>query len=258
MLCSVDKPNTKAVDANIQRHFLKVCELSDLLSHYEKSGVQALAAMPTSSTKKRKSSESLEKEVYHTCPSLHNTFLQECKILGMYLGRRLYERYSDAITSILAGNDGYAILELVPGVPSSFWTKTRKQTLLHLFWLELEPCLCSIEAIQPTFCQVNMRKVKESFLDGPNAPPLSTAFLKALNGTENSLFPSHIFQSYQLLQTVAGVPLPMPQQTKQNSKERFQKFQPNATVVLKRYQTALEKKRLVSTHFLEPVPHLVR
>jgi hypothetical protein len=257
MSASIVLPSTKNIDTLIQKHFVKVCKLKDSLAELERKSTATLAAM-ASSGKKRGSNGVLKQELVYSSSSLQTQFVNECKILGQYLGKRLHDKYSKVITSMLTGTDGFAILDLVPGSRSSFWDDKRKKELLSLFWMELQSHLCSIESIQPTFCQVNMRKTKESFLDGPNAPPLSSSFFKALKGKKETLFPYHVFQSFQLLQTSAGVPVPIAPETKKNSKERFEKFQHNAAVLLKRNQLASKKKAVVRKHFLEPPPHLVR
>jgi hypothetical protein len=244
-------PRTQKIDAKISAHFDKVCKLYDCLEENERNGTAAaLAAMASMPSKKRASTGALKQE------PLHTDFIHHCKMLGMFLGRRLYKKYSKVLTSWLTGDDGYAILNLLP-TPSELWTSEPKKKLLRFFWLEIQPHLCPIEAIMPTFCQVNMRKLQETFLDDPDATPLTSSFFKELNGTTGTLFPFHTFWSFQLLQTSVGIPVQLPPGTEKNSHERDKILGHNAPVSLERLQSVKKKRALVGERFLEPVPHLV-
>jgi hypothetical protein len=244
-----------AIDTEIRKHFLRVCKLDDCLLTLERNGKDELTVMASLSSKKRKSSRAVEQELPLPQSTLVTDSVYERRMLGMYLGRRLHAKYSNAISSMLMGSDGYAILNLVPGPPSSFW-KTRKKKLLSLFRKEIEPYLGSIEAIQPTFRQVHMRKIDNMLLDGPDAPPLTSSFFKALKGIEGTLFPFHVFQSLQLLETSAGIPVVFPPEMKEKSK-KAQLFEHQVPVLLQRKRAAKVKKALVKECFLEPDPHLV-
>lgn len=250
-------PRTHNDDVQISAHFDEVCKLYDRLEAIKRNGTAALAAMPSLPSKKRASTGALKQEAVDSHSSLHTEFVHHCKMLGMYLGMRLYKKYSKVLTSMLIGDDGYAILNLLP-TPSELWTSEPKKKLLRFFWLEIQPHLCPIEAIMPTFCQVNMRKLKETCLDDPDATPLTSSFFKELNGTTGTLFPHHTFKSLQLLQTSVGVPVQLPPVTKTNSHEREKMLGHNASVSLERKQSVKKKRALVGERFLEPVPHLVR
>jgi hypothetical protein len=102
-----------------------------------------------------------------------------------------------------------------------------------------------------------MRKLQETFLDDPDATPLTSSFFKELNGTTGTLFPLHTFKSFQLLQTSVGVPVQLPSGTEKNSHEQDKILGHNAPVSLERLQSVKKKWALVGERFLEPVPHLV-
>lgn len=247
-------PRTNYDDAKISEHYDKVCKLHDRLAAMERNGTAALAVMTSTPSQKRASTGALKQEAVDSHHSLRTDFVHHCKQLGMYLGMRLFKKYSNLVTTMLNGNDGYAILNLVP--TSELWTSDKKEKLLLFFWLEIEPPLGPIEAIRPTLCQVNMRKLPESFLDDPDATPLTSAFFKALNGATGTLFPLHTFRSFQLLQTSVGVPIIFP--PGMNSYEREKILAHNAPVSLEAKQSVTQKRALVAKRFLPPVPHLVR
>jgi hypothetical protein len=137
-------PDTTAIDTEIRKHFSRVCAL-------DRNCEVALTTMATSSGKKRKSNEAVKHEPAVSPSTLDTDSIHERKMLGMYLGKRLHAKYSNVVNSMLMGSEGFAILDLVPGPPSSFWKKERKIKLLSFFRKEIEPYLGSIEAIQPTF-----------------------------------------------------------------------------------------------------------
>ena len=101
---------------------------------------------------------------------------------------------------------------------------------------------------------MNMRKVKNTLMDEKNAPPLTYSFLKALNGKGGTLFPYHTQQSYQLLETAAGIPV------SNTHLEEYRKLvsQPDVPVLVKKMLPIEKKKHFVKRGFLECVPHLVR
>lgn len=183
---------------------------------------------------------------------LHADIAEQSKILGFYLGKRLHAKYSQVVSSKLQGQDGFAILDLVP-CSSSAWKAEQKETLLGWFLEEIQQHLESVEAIKPTFSQVNMRKVKDTLMDEKNAPPLTYSFLKALNGKGGTLFPYHTHQSYQLLETAAGIPV------SNTHLEEYRKLvsQPDVPVLVKKMLPIEKKKHFVKRGFLECVPHLV-
>jgi hypothetical protein len=212
-----------------------LCSLKDALNHPP--------------NKKHKAATSTLPKETASLSSLHEEIARHSEILGMYLGKRLHAKYCQVISSELQGQAGYAILDLVPDSPR--WKKQQKKTLLSWFLLEIQPHLASLEAIKPTFSQVNMRKVEDTLMDG--ASPLTSSFLKQLNGqAAESLFPRHICQSYQLLQTSAGIPVPIT-----NVDVDALRFQQGQTVLIKKKQTIKKKVSLVKEQFLECVPHLV-
>jgi hypothetical protein len=183
-----------------------VCQLKDAPQDLQRKDKAVDCKLPQGNKgKKQKGTDILEQEGVDPHLSLHADIAEQSKILGMYLGKRLHAKYSQVVSSKLQGQDGYAILDLVPHSPE--WKAEQKKTLLGWFLKEIQPHLAPVEAIKPTFSQVNMRKVQDMLMDEKNAPPLTYSFLKALNGKGGTLFPYHTHQSYQLLETAAGIPV---------------------------------------------------
>jgi hypothetical protein len=128
------------------------------------------------------------------------------------------------------------------------WNKEAKSTLMGFFWEEIQPHLDPIQAIQPTFAQVSMRKVNDSVEEAP----LTNAFLKALRGKADTLFPDQKFQSFQQLETSAGIPIPVSDLVADSKK-----FKNDALVMIKKNLKVKEKRLLMDHGFVECVPHLV-
>jgi hypothetical protein len=235
---STGLPSTSNLDRNILKHFDKLCLLKDSLHHPPH--------------KKQKAATPQETD---RLSLVHQEIVRRSQILGIYLGKRLYAKYSQVVVSNLQGEDGYAILDLVPGNTSS-WTPQKKETLISWFHLEIKSHLDEVEAIKPTFSQVNMRKVKDSLIDGSS--PLTSSFLRQLNGQEESLFPLHTFTSYQLLETSAGIPVPMTTVEVRGIQQADRsRFMPDAPVLIKSKITVKKKVSSVKKSFVECVPHLV-
>jgi hypothetical protein len=95
-----------------------------------------------------------------------------------------------------------------------------------------------------------MRKVNDSVVEAP----LTNAFLKALSGKDNpnTLFPGHNFQSYQQLETSAGIPV-MIADLAADSK----KYKNDARVLIQKKIPVKDNLELMKSGFLECVPHLV-
>jgi len=96
-------------------------------------------------------------------------------------------------------------------------------------------------------------------MDGASSSPLISSFLKQLNGQAESLFPCHNCQSYQLLETSAGIPVPITNVEVDGNVEEVDgsRFQQDATVLIEKKRTIKQKVSLVKKGFLECVPHLV-
>jgi hypothetical protein len=228
-------PDSFVLDRQIKTEFEKVCKFEDCFAALSRHGKAA-------------TTEQTNASAYHR------------RMLGMYLGKRLHVKYSKTITTMLT-NDGYAILNLVPWPNSSFWCDEEiRKTLLSLFHEELEPYLGCIEAIQPTFRQVNMSKIDDMLFHDSNASnvaPLISSFFQALHGKQGTLFPSHVFWSLQLLRTSSGIPVKIPSVTNERSTTEASMFQKDAPVRVPRKQSVQKKKAIVKREFGPPVPHLV-
>ena len=169
MPVSTTLPCTANLDRDILKYFRKVCSLKDTLHDLQRKEQAVLGT-------NRLEQEGVANPQYTL---LHADISEKSKILGYYLGKRLHAKYSQVVSSKLQGQDGYAILDLVP-CSSPAWKTEQKETLLGWFLEEIQPHLESVEAIKPTFSQVNMRKVKDTLMgDEKNAPPLTYSFLKA-------------------------------------------------------------------------------
>jgi len=138
---STGLPCTANIDRNILNHFREVCRRNDALIHPRK--------------KKQKAANSTPQETADRLSSLpEEEIARHSQILGMYLGKRLHAKYCQVIASKL-GQDGYAILDLLPS-NSPRWKEEQKKTLLIWFYFELKKHLASVEAIKPTFSQVKI------------------------------------------------------------------------------------------------------
>ena len=245
MPVSTGLPSTNNLDRVILRHFRDLRQLK----------LRELQEKKEAPTNAKSRVITLQQEgVDPLSPALHdNRIAHHSELLGTSLGKRLHAKYSQEVSSNLQGQDGYAILDLVPESPN--WKLEEKEMLLDWMYLEIQPHLGSAEAIHPTFSQVNMRKVQDTLMDKNTAPftsPLTYFFLMTLNGREGTLFRFHIFQSYQLLKTTAGIPSPI-----KNLETDGMKFQADAQVLIVKKQSVAKKTKLVKSGFLECLPHLV-
>jgi hypothetical protein len=110
---STGLPCTANLDRNILKHFLKVCQLKDDLIH------------PTN--KKQKAANSTPQETDRLSSLPEEEIARHSQILGMYLGKRLHAKYCQVIASKLQGQDGYAILDLVPSNSPWCWKEEQKK-----------------------------------------------------------------------------------------------------------------------------------
>ena len=130
---STGLPCTANLDRNILKYFLKVCQLKDALIHPRK--------------KKQKAANSTPQETADRLSSLpEEEIARHSQILGMYLGKRLHAKYCQVIASKLQGQDGYAILDLVPS-NSPCWKEEQKRHFSSGFILNLKNTLLQLRQL---------------------------------------------------------------------------------------------------------------